>query len=119
MKYDAHTDNRYLGLTFDTQSGIDVLKALLGLGRDKVSVRLMLSFALSKIEHRREKLEKMKQLLQIKDSISVSSLAKALGVTRQTIYNWRDAGCIFLSPQNQIDLKETVEFWEAIDDWVQ
>ena len=74
MKYDEHTDNRYLGLTFDTQSGIDVLKALLGLGRDKVSVRLMLSFALSKIEHRREKLEKMKQLLQIKDSISVSSL---------------------------------------------
>ena len=50
MKYDEHTDNRYLGLTFDTQSGIDVLKALLGLGRDKVSVRLMLSFALSKIE---------------------------------------------------------------------
>ena len=114
-----HTDNRYLGLTFDTQSGIDVLKALLGLGRDKVSVRLMLSFALSKIEHRREKLEKMKQLLQIKDSISVSSLAKALGVTRQTIYNWRDAGYIFRTPQNQIDLKETVEFWEAIDDWVQ
>ncbi len=60
MKYDQHTDNRYLGLTYDTQSGIDVLKALLGLGRDKVSVRLMLSFALSKIEHRREKLEKMK-----------------------------------------------------------
>ena len=119
MKYDEHTDNRYLGLTFDTQSGIDVLKALLGLGRDKVSVHLMLSFALSKIEHRREKLEKMKQLLQIKDSISVSSLAKALGVTRQTIYNWRDAGYIFRTPQNQIDLKETVEFWEAIDDWIQ
>ena len=119
MKFDIHSDNRYLGLTFDTQSGINVLTALRDLGRDKVSVRLMLSFALSKIEHRREKLEKMKQLLQIKDSISVSSLAKALGVTRQTIYNWRDAGCIFLSPQNQIDLKETVEFWEAIDDWVQ
>ena len=28
----------------------------------------------------------------------VSSLAKALGVTRQTIYNWREAGYIFLCP---------------------
>lgn len=119
MNYDKHTDNRYLGLTFDTQSGINVLKALLGLGYNKVSIRLMLSFALSKIEHRREKLEKMKQLLQIKDSISISSLAKALGFTRQTIYNWRDAGYIFSTDQGKIDLEETVAFWEAIDDWVQ
>ena len=117
MKYDKHTDNRYLGLTFDTQTGINVLTALRDLKYDKVSVRLMLSFALSKIEHRREKLEKMKQLLQIKESISVSSLAKALGVARQTIYNWRDAGYIFHTQQGQVDLKETVEFWEVIDDW--
>ena len=119
MKFNPHTDNRYLGFTFDTQTGINVLTDLLKLGYRKVSVQLMLSFALSKIEHRHEKLEKMKQLLQIKDSISVSSLAKAIGVTRQTIYNWRDTGYIFRTPQGQVNLKETVEFWEAIDNWVQ
>ena len=47
----------------------------------------------------------------------MSSLAKALGVTRQTIYNWRDAGYIFCTQQGQVDLKETVEFWDVIDDW--
>lgn len=120
MKFDMHSDNRYLGFTFDTQTGIDVLNALRGLGYEKVSLKLMLSFALSRIEHRREKLEKMKQLLQVKETIAVSSLANALGVTRQTIYNWEKSGYLFRAKNsNQIDLKETVEFWEVIDDWVE
>ena len=119
MKYDKHTDNRYLGFTFDTQTGINVLTALRDLGNDRVSVRLMLSFAQSKIEHRREKLEKMKVLKANKSIVSVSTLAQYLGVSRQTVYNWRDTGYIFRTEQGKIDLEETVSFWEAIDNWVQ
>ena len=79
----------------------------------------MLVFALSKIEHCQEKLEKMKHLLDVREFISVSGLATALGVPRQTIYNWRDAGYVFRTPTGQIDLKETIDFWETIDSWVQ
>ena len=28
MDFNPHTDNRYLGLTFDTQTGISILTAL-------------------------------------------------------------------------------------------
>ena len=119
MDFNPHTDNRYLGLTFDTQTGISILTALRDIGYEKVSVQLMISFALSKIEHRQEKLEKMKHLLEVRESISVSGLATALGVTRHTIYNWRAAGYVFRTATGQIDLKETVDFWETIGSWVQ
>lgn len=119
MTHNGHSDDRYLGFTFEPEKAIRVLTDLRDLGYDHVSIRQMLVFALSKIEHRQEKLEKMKHLLEVRESISVSGLATALGVTRQTIFNWRDAGYIFRTPTGQIDLKETVNFWEAIDSWVQ
>ena len=119
MTRNDHSDDRYLGFTFETEKAIRVLTDLRDLGYDHVSIRQMLVFALSKIEHRQEKLEKMKSLLEVRESISVSGLATSLGVTRQTIYNWRDAGYVFRTQTGQIDLKETVDFWEAIDSWVQ
>lgn len=119
MTHNGHSDDRYLGFTFEPEKAIRVLTDLRDLGYDHVSIRQMLVFALSKIEHRQEKLEKMKSLLEVRESISVSGLATSLGVTRQTIYNWRDAGYVFRTSTGQIDLKETVDFWEAIDSWVQ
>ena len=119
MKFDPHTDNRYLGFTFDTQTGINVLTDLLRLGRKKVSVQLMLSFALSKIEHRHEKLEKMKVLKESCSIIGVGAFARTLGVSRQTVYNWRDAGYLICKKDGKIDLEETVALWEAIDSWVE
>ena len=119
IAHDGHSDDRYLGFTFDSEQAIRVLKDLRALGYKRVSVKLMLTFLLHKIVHRKEKLEKMKSLLQVRDSITISGLAKSLGVTRQTIYNWRDAGFLFLNDKGQVDIKETVDFWETIDGWVQ
>ena len=118
MTHNGHSDDRYLGFTFEPEKAIRVLTDLRDLGYD-LSIRQMLVFALSKIEHCQEKLEKMKHLLEVREFISVSGLATALGVTRQTIYNWRDAGYVFRTPTGQIDLKETIDFWETIDSWVQ
>ena len=118
MTHNGHSDDRYLGFTFEPEKAIRVLMDLRDLGYD-LSIRQMLVFALSKIEHCQEKLEKMKHLLEVREFISVSGLATALGVTRQTIYNWRDAGYVFRTPTGQIDLKETIDFWETIDSWVQ
>ena len=70
MTHNGHSDDRYLGFTFETEKAIHVLTDLRDLGYVHVSIRQMLVFALSKIEHRQEKLEKMKHLLEVRESIS-------------------------------------------------
>lgn len=58
MTHNGHSDDRYLGFTFETEKAIRVLTDLRDLGYDHVSIRQMLVIALSKIEHRQEKLER-------------------------------------------------------------
>ena len=113
MTHNGHSDDRYLGFTFEPEKAIRILTDLRDLGYDHVSIRQMLAFALSKIEHRQEKLEKMKHLLEVRESISVSGLATSLGVTRQTIYAIENDKFI---PSTELALKMSAYFGKTVNE---
>jgi len=81
MTHDGHSDDRYLGLLLQPRRPFVSSQIFVILVMIMFPSARCLFFALSKIEHRQEKLEKMKHLLEVRESISVSGLTTALGAT--------------------------------------
>lgn len=79
-------------------------------GREKVSVSELLQMCAERIDRWQEKYEHLEALCKTHDFCNLSEFANWMGVSRQTVYNWRDSGYL-IQGEKGIDMKGTCKFW--------
>lgn len=104
--------NPLLNLNIDINTALQTLTTMKDKGESTVPMPLFLKFTLPRIENSIEKMDKIKRFSDINDIVTVSWLANNLGVTRQTIYNWKANGYLIFNDDGKISLKQTLELWD-------
>lgn len=76
-----------------------------------ISVRDLISICAIKIEKPAVHIEKMKALAENRKLYNMKELSERLGISRQTLYNWRDEGWLVMD-EGKVNLPKTIELWE-------
>ena len=76
-----------------------------------ISVRDLISICAIKIEKPAVHIEKMKALAENRKLYNMKELSERLGISRQTLYNWRDGGWLVMD-EGKVHLPKTIELWE-------
>lgn len=82
--------------------------------RRAITIREIIQLATPRVANREAIMHKMKHLSTLRDDCNLSEFARALGVSRQSIMNWKDNGYLAMAIGNRIKVKETLELWEYL-----
>ena len=78
----------------------------------KVRIGDIIKFCAPRIERREERFLQLKKLSEARPIWNFKELSERIGISRQTLYNWKDEGWILTDENGKADLKRTVELWE-------
>lgn len=78
----------------------------------KIRIRDIIKFCAPRIERREERFLQLKKLSEARPIWNFKELSERIGISRQTLYNWKDEGWILTDENGKADLKRTVELWE-------
>lgn len=79
--------------------------------RSLITVRDLISICAIKIDKPKVHIEKMKALSESRKLYNMKELSERLGISRQTLYNWRDEGWLVME-EGKVHLPRTIELWE-------
>ena len=79
--------------------------------RSLITVRDLISICAIKIDKPKVHIEKMKTLSENRKLYNMKELSERLGISRQTLYNWRDEGWLVME-EGKVHLPRTIELWE-------
>ena len=82
--------------------------------RRAITIKEILQLATPRVANREALMQKMAHLSTLRDDCNLSEFARALGVSRQTVCNWKDNGYLAITLGNRIKVKETLELWEYL-----
>ena len=82
--------------------------------RRAITIREIIQLATPRIANREAIMQKMAHLSTLRDDCNLSEFARALGVSRQSIMNWKDNGYLAITLGNRIKVKDTLELWEYL-----
>lgn len=82
--------------------------------RRAITIREIIQLATPRVANREAIMQKMAHLSTLRDDCNLSEFARALGVSRQSIMNWKDNGYLAMAFGNRIKVKETLELWEYL-----
>lgn len=116
------TIHELLNIRLDATGVTDMLKWLKendGKGRKTgvykthslISIRDLISTCAIKIDKPKAHIEKMRNLAQSRILYNMKELSERLGISRQTLYNWRDEGWLVMEG-GKVHLPRTIELWE-------
>ncbi len=100
-------------LKLDIEPLLNALKHLQAKGATTVDIQDLLIFGLKPIDHFHEKTTLLENFTTIKPHLNKAEFARALKVSRQTIYNWQSSGLI-IETDNRIDLAQTLHLWRTL-----
>lgn len=76
-----------------------------------ISIRDLISTCAIKIDKPKVHIEKMRALAKSRNLYNMKELSVRLGISRQTLYNWRDEGWLVMEG-GKVHLPRTIELWE-------
>ena len=82
--------------------------------RRAITIKELLQLATPRVANREAVMQKMAHLSTLRDDCNLSEFARALGVSRQSVTNWKDNGYLVLTLGNRIKVKDTLELWEYL-----
>lgn len=82
--------------------------------RRAITIREIIQLATPRVANREEVMQKMIHLSTLRNDCNLSEFARALGVSRQSVTNWKDNGYLAMTISNRIKVKETLELWEYL-----
>ena len=82
--------------------------------RRAITIKEILQLATPRVANREAVMQKMAHLSTLRDDCNLSEFARALGVSRQSVTNWKDNGYLVLTLGNRIKVKDTLELWEYL-----
>ncbi len=109
----SRNDTITLGQQVDVGKALDLLTMFKEAGKERIDVRTILDEAAPKIKDYAALLEKLEQLAGNHGTCNVSEFSAWMKVSRQTIYNWRDANYLVYSGK-KVNLPETLELWKSL-----
>ena len=105
---------RILNLKLDVKT----VKALMELYQQQnyghTTVSELLRLATPEIDDKEEKLGLLKKCAAVRPISNISELSSKLGVSRQTLYNWKSEGYLLLDNQGKVHLPSTIKLWEDL-----
>lgn len=78
----------------------------------KIRIGDIIKYCAPRIERREERYAQIKKLSDLRPIWNFNEISKQIGVSRQTLYNWKDEGWIITDENGKADLKRTAELWE-------
>ena len=75
----------------------------------KIRIRDIIKFCAPRIERREERFLQLKKLSEACPIWNFKELSERIGISHQTLYNWKDEGWILTDENGKADLKRTVE----------
>lgn len=94
------------------------LKGLLELSQDWnnpfISIGEIVKLCAPRIEKRQERFEKLQALAELRPIWNLKELSERLGMSRQTLYNWKEEGWLVVNSTGKADLKATVKLWKEL-----
>ncbi len=100
-------------LKLDIEPLLNALNHLQSNGKTSVDIQDLLTFGLKPIDNFHEKTTLLENHTTIKSHLNKAEFARALKVSRQTIYNWQASGLI-IERDNRIDLTQTLLLWQTL-----
>ena len=82
--------------------------------RRAITIKELLQLATPRVANREAVMQKMAHLSTLRDDCNLSEFARALGVSRQSVTNWKDNGYLVVTFGNRIKVKDTLELWEYL-----
>ena len=82
--------------------------------RRAITIKEILQLATPRVANREALMQKMAHLSTLRDDCNLSEFARALGVSRQSVCNWKDNGYLSITISNRIKVKDTLELWEYL-----
>lgn len=82
--------------------------------RRAITIKEILQLATPRVANREALMQKMAHLSILRDDCNLSEFARALGVSRQSVCNWKDNGYLSITISNKIKVKDTLELWEYL-----
>ncbi len=82
--------------------------------RRAITIREVIQLATPRVANRDAVMQKMEHLATLRDDCNLSEFARGLGVSRQSVTNWKDNGYLVQAFNNRIKVKETLELWEYL-----
>ena len=76
-----------------------------------ITIRDLISICAIKIDNPKVHIEKMKALSENRKLYNMKELSGYLGISRQTLYNWKDEGWLVMD-EGKVHLPNTIELWE-------
>ena len=99
----------------DIRTAINILTKLNERGRRVISVQELLCLTVPRIAHKEELMSKLKAYAAKRTDCNCNELSSALGISRQTIYNWQERGYLILNENNRILVLDTYHYWLTKD----
>lgn len=76
-----------------------------------ISIRGLISTCAIKIDKLKVHIDKMRALTKSRNLYNMKELSECLGISRQTLYNWRDEGWLVMEV-GKVHLPRTIELWK-------
>lgn len=77
-----------------------------------ITIRDLICICAIRVEDRQKHLDRMKYLTGNKvETLNMKAFAERLGISRQTLYNWRDEGWVVMNGR-KVSLPRTIELWD-------
>ena len=109
----SRNDSIILGQQVDVAKALDLLAMFKEAGKERIDIRTILDEAAPKIKDYPALVAKMEQLSLTHATCSITEFAAWLKVSRQTVYNWRDANYLIYSGK-KVNLPETLDLWLSL-----
>ena len=97
----------------DVAKALDLLNMFKGAGKERIDIRTILDEAAPKIKDYSALVARLEQLSGNHATCSITEFAAWLKVSRQTVYNWRDANYLVYSGK-KVNLPETLDLWLSL-----
>ncbi len=97
----------------DVNKALELLTMFKEAGNERIDVRTLLDEAALKIKDYHALLERLKKMAEGHETCNHSEFAAWLGVSRQTVYNWKDCNYLMYTG-NKVNLPATLELWTSL-----
>ena len=108
MSFD--NDMNLAALEFDVKAALDTLQMFAEADKPRIRVQELLQQCMGKIDNWQEKYVRLEELTSNHELSNYTEFANWMGVSRQTVNNWKANGYILLRDK-KVDLKQTFKFW--------